>query len=173
MNRRHYGLWSRQGFSGAVLVILRAVIGALFLWSGSLKLGNPYATLISIYGYELIGPRVSLVIAVLLPSVEIAIGACLLAGIMVEGAFCFASLLGLAFAVAAGSIMLRGIEVSCGCFGASDKSVSLRTIFISGGVLAGAVLGYCLSVTCRSSVGADGEPDDADVRLAAAESELV
>jgi Methylamine utilisation protein MauE len=64
--------------------------------------------------------------------IELAIAAALLTGFLAATASAIALLLLLIFSVAQGTLLLRGQEVPCGCFGSlSEKPVSWRNVLIN------------------------------------------
>lgn len=114
-----------SGFSVpvAVLWVTRLVLAVVLLRSGLAKFQNPYAFLIAVYRYEVVGPSASLAIAILLPAVEMALGVCLVAGVLLRGATLVTCLISLTFIAAIISVMVRGLEISCGCFGTSSEAL--------------------------------------------------
>jgi prepilin-type N-terminal cleavage/methylation domain-containing protein/prepilin-type processing-associated H-X9-DG protein len=120
-------------------------VGLLLLRSAFIHLGNPYQFYGAILGYRIAGSMWSLAAAIVVPFIQLAIAA----GLVFDGYAVAAWRLGVVlfagFMVAQASVMLRGIETSCGCFGASDSmSIGWPTLGIAtaGAVacLAGAVL---------------------------------
>jgi putative oxidoreductase len=112
-----------------VLLALRLALGALFVFAGAVKVADPSAFAIEIHNYQLF-PALAPVLAATLPAVELAIGAALLVGPRLwvrAGALAAAALLVL-FTVAVGSAVARGINISCGCFGAGSGPVTWMTV---------------------------------------------
>ena len=68
------------------VVTMRLLLGGLFLCSALPKIRQPYDFLSSVYGYELVGPKLGLLVAVALPWMELLVGICRLGGIFVNGA---------------------------------------------------------------------------------------
>ena len=108
---------------------LRLGLGGLFVYTGVIKLADPTAFALEIHNYQLF-PALAPVIAGSLPAVELAIGAALLAGPrpwLRAGALACAALM-VVFTVAVGSAVARGINISCGCFGAGSGPVTTATV---------------------------------------------
>ena len=99
------------------LPLLRLLLGAIFLLAGTLKLQQPVQSILAIGAYDLLAPGPALATALLLPGLEIAVGAALLSGALVRGASALAAGLSLCFVLVVGSAWLRDLDVSCGCFG--------------------------------------------------------
>ncbi len=108
---------------------LRLGLGALFVYTGVIKLADPTAFALEIHNYQLF-PALAPLLAGSLPAVELAIGAALLAGPrpwLRAGALACAALM-VVFTVAVGSAVARGINISCGCFGAGSGPVTMATV---------------------------------------------
>ena len=113
----------------AVVFLVRFGVGALFLLSGLAKLRQPHDFLADLYDYQIVGPPIGRCIAMTMPHVEIVCGVCLLGGICVGGSLLGALALGIVWIGAQTMVLLRGLTVKCGCFGAaSDANVSAMTL---------------------------------------------
>jgi len=112
-----------------LLLGLRFCLGGLFVYTGVIKLADPTAFALEIHNYQLF-PALAPLLAAALPAVELAIGAALLAGTrpwLRAGALASAALMAV-FTVAVGSAVARGINISCGCFGAGSGPVTPLTV---------------------------------------------
>ncbi len=67
-------------------------------------------------------------------------------GLLLTPGFLLADLLLLLFCFALGSVLVRNIETSCNCFGATDKQISLYHVVRNGGLLLFALAGLSMSV---------------------------
>ncbi len=126
---------------------LRLALGGLLLVAAQHKIAAPSAFLETVYGYELVGPRVGLWVATMLPALEIVLGACLIAGVAKALTAALTTLLVAAFLVAQVSAMARGLSIDCGCF-ASDagNTVGVLTLVRTSVILAAAVLLSVLTI---------------------------
>jgi uncharacterized membrane protein YphA (DoxX/SURF4 family) len=106
-------------FSGFVLIV-RLVLGCMFLYSSLPKIRQPYDFLSSVYNYELVGPKLGMLVAMVLPWAELLVGICLIGGIFVSGALLVSIAMGATFSFAIASALYRGLNISCGCFSASS-----------------------------------------------------
>lgn len=98
-------------------LVLRWLIGVLFLWAAISKIGNPREFLGSVYAYELPFPRLILQgVAVVLPWLELLCGLLLVAGFWPETALFVATVLLGVFVLATGQAWARGLKIDCGCF---------------------------------------------------------
>ena len=94
---------------------MRVVIGAVFVFTGAVKLMDPAAFADAIERYKIIGPGLSVAAARFLPWIEMVAGAALVAGLFTRGAaVCIASM-NVLFAGAIFSVLARQISTDCGC----------------------------------------------------------
>jgi uncharacterized membrane protein YphA (DoxX/SURF4 family) len=111
------------------VILVRALIGALFISAGTLKLLDPAAFGWTIFQYGLI-PRVMVdPLAVVLPVVEVAAGA----GLIFNRQWSYGIVGGLLalFVAALGYAIINGLNVDCGCFGSGEPGpAGLRNAFL-------------------------------------------
>jgi uncharacterized membrane protein YphA (DoxX/SURF4 family) len=104
-------------------LILRLLLGGLFIYASLDKIADPPAFARIIYQWQVLGPVPSNLVAVILPWLEALAGVLLLAGIWRREAALVVALLLVVFLVAAGSVMARGIDVeNCGCTSVAAKA---------------------------------------------------
>lgn len=97
-------------------LIARTFLGFLFIIASIAKIADPAAFAASIGNYKIVSGALLMVFATLLPWVELLCGLCLLAGILTRGSsFLLTSLL-VVFTLAIISALLRGLDITCGCF---------------------------------------------------------
>jgi uncharacterized membrane protein YphA (DoxX/SURF4 family) len=114
-------------YSGFALLI-RLGLGCLFLWSSLPKIRQSYDFLSSVYGYEIVGPKIGLLVAMVLPWLELLMGICLIGGIFVSGALLVCIGMAAVFAFALSSALWRGLKISCGCFGDTSDVINIYTV---------------------------------------------
>ncbi len=100
----------------ATLAARLALTGIWFL-AAYPKLINPASFAINVRNYRLLSDSLSQVVAVGVPVFEIVLGVALLIPAVARGAALVSALLFAAFGVLIGQALVRGIELSCGCFG--------------------------------------------------------
>ncbi|HVQ28280.1 MAG TPA: DUF417 family protein [Vicinamibacteria bacterium] len=99
-----------------VLLACRLVLGAMFLYACHDKILAPTAFAKIVYQWQVGGPVLSNLVAVILPWVEAVVGVLLLAGVWTHEAGLVVAGLLLSFNLAAVSVLARGIDVeNCGC----------------------------------------------------------
>ena len=102
-------------------------LGTLFVYTGAGKLADHRHAATALDGYRLLPPLAARVVARPLPSLELGAGLALLSSpFHVAGAVVAASL-GVAFAAASVSVLVRKIEGPCGCSAGGGERVTLMT----------------------------------------------
>jgi uncharacterized membrane protein YphA (DoxX/SURF4 family) len=134
-----------------LFLILRAALGAVFIWAGVLKFQAPQAFADSIATFRLLPAQLINLLALGLPPFEIAIGLLCVFGFPRRlGTFC-ALVLCAVFASALASAFLRGIEVDCGCFGSGGSSFSKMWLSLGRALGLGAVATVLYRFELRST----------------------
>ena len=98
-----------------VLELSRLLAGGYFVWTGSSKVGRPAVFWNQIMGYRLSGPRVSGVLASVIPPLELIGGLFFAAGIYPLGSGVVLGVLLILFSTAMAASLLRRLENDCGC----------------------------------------------------------
>ncbi|MDO9395296.1 MAG: MauE/DoxX family redox-associated membrane protein, partial [Herbiconiux sp.] len=86
-------------------------------WAGLLKIADPAASVTAVRGYQLLPATAAEVVGRVLPTVEVALGAMLVLGLLHRVSGLLSALLQLAFIAGIASVWARGIAIDCGCFG--------------------------------------------------------
>ena len=122
-------------------------LGVMLIFSGAQHLKNPFLFLGSIVRYKLLPHWVASITAVLLPSLEIAMGVLLINKATRSRALLLAAGLLACFFLAQSYALAMGLQISCGCFGPSlDKQVSLTSVLT---VLTFSVLAFVACMLSR------------------------
>lgn len=134
-------------------LILRLVIGGVFVYAGALKLGNPQAFADSIASFQLLPAQLINIVALTLPIFEVLCGLLLVIGWQKRAmAFGFLVLTAM-FAVFLAQGIARGLQVDCGCFGSGAPSPMKTWMSLGRDVLLlfGAFILYRARSFCRQS----------------------
>ncbi|MDO4588195.1 MAG: MauE/DoxX family redox-associated membrane protein [Planctomycetia bacterium] len=116
--------------------IITWILAVSFLIAGTAHWGNPYFFLGSVYAYELTDSGMGQVVAMSLPLIQLGLAACLLLRLFVDAAHLGTLFLLLTFATAQTIAFCRGLDISCGCFGAgNDKPIGWLSLSIVYGLL--------------------------------------
>jgi putative oxidoreductase len=98
--------------------VLRVLVGIVLAAAGSAKAFQPETFSIEVDRFQLTPWLLSVVLGYFLPWLEIVTAIALFYRPLYLGALLAVSGLGMLFAVAVGSAWWRGLDISCGCFGA-------------------------------------------------------
>ncbi len=136
---------------------MRVFLGALFVLSGVLKLKNPELFAIDIHNFRIVRDPIPSLIALTLPWLEIFAGLALIARRIYLGALVV--LLGslAVFIVALGSAWIRGLEITCGCFGDSAETTNYPLAIARNLVLIGLAV-FLMTMESKSGSQRRGEP---------------
>ena len=102
----------------------RVILGAVFIYAGSLKIGQPGQFAADITNYNLLPESMSLTAAYLVPWLAVVCGLALILGWAKKGASILISGLTAAFIAALVVNLVRGVDIDCGCFGDSGTSIT-------------------------------------------------
>jgi len=120
-------------------IILRVLLGAIFLYAAWLKLREPWALLaISIDGYQVLPTWAVELVARSLPWFELLLGIWLITGFWRGVSTTAATLLLALFFTLMVRAMIKGMQIDCGCFGPGER-LSWLTLVRDGALLAGSL----------------------------------
>lgn len=116
--------------------LLSVLVAGIFIYAGILKILDPSQFLIDIQNYHILPYQIAVVLALYLPWLEILCGISIFIHQFNRGALVILFGLMIIFMVALTSAWLRGIDISCGCFGkAVHKTSFLHVILRDAGIL--------------------------------------
>jgi len=113
-----------------LVLICRIFLGFLFIYASLEKILQPEEFAKQVGYYKALPIGLENLLAIVLPWTELIVGICLLAGLFVDGAALLSIIMMLVFILAISQAMLRGIDISCGCFkiSADSEKLGLHTI---------------------------------------------
>lgn len=106
------------------VLILRILIGAVFVVAGFSKAGHAELFAAQIAGFRLLPQVVIAPMALVLPYLEMLLGGYLIVGLFTRASAWIAVALLAVFDLAIASAVVRGLTISCGCFGPNDTTVT-------------------------------------------------
>jgi uncharacterized membrane protein YphA (DoxX/SURF4 family) len=106
----------------AVTLIVRVLVGALFIAAGAAKVGHFNDLAAAIAGFRILPEPVIGPLAVVLPFFEIGLGLYLVAGLFTRAAASVGAVQLVIYAAAIASAVIRHIPANCGCFGPQDTA---------------------------------------------------
>lgn len=98
-------------------LLCRGVPAALLLWAGFAKAFDRQDSILAVSAYDVLPDGLVRIVAAVLPWVEIAVGLLLVAGLFVRFAGIATAVLAGLFIAALAQAKVRGLDISCGCFG--------------------------------------------------------
>ncbi len=114
-----------DGLGSRLMAGFELLAGIVLAWfwlrSGMAHLTNSYYFLSSVYSYEIVGPALGVAVAMGFPSLQLILAAGLLTRRFVGGALFLSSILLAIFVAAQVSALVRGLEIGCGCFSATER----------------------------------------------------
>lgn len=118
----------------AAAVIIRLILGGLFLAAGLSKVGAPLQTLGTIYSYQIVLPDwIASTIAYSLPWMEILLGLAMLAGLWLPVTTGWIAAMLAMFALLTAQAWWRGLPIDCGCVDLSTLHPALAALSTPGG----------------------------------------
>ena len=108
-----------------VIFIFRIALGIVFVYASFEKIRDPGAFASNIQNYQFLPYGFTNFMAILLPWVELYVGACLILGVFVDGAALLSAGMMVMFIVAISQAVGRGLDIDCGCFKQSGSIVGL------------------------------------------------
>lgn len=128
-----------------LIIIMRILLGVIFLWASFDKIIDPEKFARSISNYHLIPFGLENSIAIFLPWLEFFIGSGLILGIMVNGATIIISFLLIIFNLMIAQAIIRGFNIDCGCGLKDGQIVGVEKILENLVFLGGAYIVYIRS----------------------------
>jgi putative oxidoreductase len=97
-------------------VVIRVVLGLVFVYAGILKISDPTAFARSVAAYKILPYALNYLVAAVLPWVETICGLLLVIGYRTRPAAFIIITMNLVFMAALASTIVRGLDIDCGCF---------------------------------------------------------
>jgi len=104
-----------------LIFVCSLIVGGLFIWAGILKIIDPLDFARNVSNYRILSPKLSLLVAITLPWIELLCGIFIIIGIWRRASALLISLLLIGFIALIGITIIRGISVDCGCFGTFSR----------------------------------------------------
>jgi putative oxidoreductase len=125
--------------------IVDVIVAGIFIYAGAIKALDPVQFASDIDNYKILPWPVSVMLAFYLPWLEIFCGFALVVRLLYRGALSILTALILVFTLATVAAKVRGLDITCGCFGHASQHWSFPTHLLTNlGILA-ALLVLCVS----------------------------
>ena len=117
-------------YSHLFVLVARLLLTGTFVMAALPKIKDPVAFATSVNAFRVVGPELSNWIALILPWLELVLGfGVLLPQIRRSSGILIATLL-LIFIALHSSVWIRGLEISCGCFGTESATESTNYLWL-------------------------------------------
>ncbi len=103
---------------------VRIVLGAVFMYASFDKMANPEVFASIIDNYHVLPYQLVNALAIFLPWTEFIVGLLLVTGKWVKGSLLLYNIMLVIFIVALSQALIRGLDISCGCFSVDPSSTS-------------------------------------------------
>jgi len=110
------------GFKNLFDAIVTWIFGLAFLIAGFPHWSNAYYFLGSVYAYKLVEPGIGQMLAMGMPIIQLVLALCFLARIFLDASHLATLFLLICFATVQTSAWVRGLDISCGCFGPQNSA---------------------------------------------------
>jgi uncharacterized membrane protein YphA (DoxX/SURF4 family) len=105
-------------------LLVRVVLGALFIYSSMDKIANMSDFAGIILNYKILPVQIVNLLAIFLPWLELVIGLCLVIGKFERASLLIYSSMLVIFIIALSQALIRGLDISCGCFSVEPSTTS-------------------------------------------------
>ena len=106
------------------VIFARIVLGAIFVYASFDKMANPDAFLKIIHNYRLLPVQLENPIAIFMPWMELITGLMLIVGKWEKASLLLYSIIMVIFVIALSQALMRGLDISCGCFSVNTSTTS-------------------------------------------------
>jgi uncharacterized membrane protein YphA (DoxX/SURF4 family) len=104
-----------------VAIIMRLILGGVFLYASIDKIIHPAKFAQAIQNYRLIPIELTNVVGIFLPWLEFYCGLFLIIGLFNRASSCIIAALLSFFIIALTSAIIRGLDIACGCYGSGTN----------------------------------------------------
>jgi uncharacterized membrane protein YphA (DoxX/SURF4 family) len=98
-------------------LVARLTLGGVLFAAGYLKVGTPDKSQMAVRAYEMLPISLANLLGLILPPVEIVIGALLVLGALTRVVAALGGFTMIVFIIAIAQAWARGLNIDCGCFG--------------------------------------------------------
>ena len=104
--------------------IIGLIVAGIFIYAGAIKALDPVQFAIDFDNYKILPWPISVALAFYLPWLEIFCGFALVVRLLYRGALSILTMLILTFTLATIAAKVRGLDITCGCFGHASQNWS-------------------------------------------------
>jgi uncharacterized membrane protein YphA (DoxX/SURF4 family) len=111
--------------------IARLILGGIFIYAGAGKILDPAGFAQAVSNYRILPDLLVNPLALVLPWIEVLSGLSLLLGIWIPGGSFIISMLLFVFTIALSASLIRGLDISCGCFSTAREAQRITWTFLA------------------------------------------
>jgi uncharacterized membrane protein YphA (DoxX/SURF4 family) len=124
MKNKHFALQPWLG------LIARLILGGVLFAAGFLKIDKPDISQMAVRSYEMLPISIANLLGLILPPVEMALGALLILGALTRVAAALGGFTMFIFIIAIAQAWARGLNIDCGCFGGGGTVAAEDTRYL-------------------------------------------
>jgi putative oxidoreductase len=109
----------------------RIILGAIFIYAGFIKILDPSDFARAVSNYRILPDLLVNLFSLILPWIEVLAGLSLLLGIWVPGGSLIIGALLFVFTIALSMALMRGLDISCGCFSTSPDAQTITWSYLA------------------------------------------
>ena len=132
--------------------IVDVIVAGIFIYAGAIKTLDPVQFASDIDNYKIVPWPISVALAFYLPWLEIFCGFALVVRLLHRGALSILTALILVFTLATVAAKVRGLDITCGCFGHASQHWSFPAHLLTNLAILAALLALFLEGAARRKV---------------------
>jgi len=111
-------------------LIARLILGGVLFAAGFLKINKPDISQMAVRSYEMLPISIANLLGLILPPVEMALGALLVLGVLTRVVAALGGFTMFIFIIAITQAWARGLNIDCGCFGGGGTVAAEDTRYL-------------------------------------------
>jgi len=111
-------------------LIARLILGGVLFAAGFLKINKPDISQMAVRSYEMLPVSIANLLGLILPPVEMALGALLVLGVLTRVVAALGGFTMFIFIIAITQAWARGLNIDCGCFGGGGTVAAEDTRYL-------------------------------------------
>src|SRR5437763_12753990 len=129
--------------------IVDVVVGGIFIYAGALKMFDPVRFASDIDNYKILPWTIGVALAFYVPWLEIFCGIALVLRFLYRGGLSILTPLVLVFTLATVAAKVRGLDITCGCFGHASQHWSFPAHIATILAILAALLALCFQAAAK------------------------
>ncbi len=129
--------------------IVDLIVGGIFIYAGALKMFDPVRFASDIDNYKILPWTIGVALAFYVPWLEIFCGIALVLRFLYRGGLSILTALVLVFTLATVAAKVRGLDITCGCFGHASQHWSFPAHIATNLAILAALLALCFQAAVK------------------------